>query len=240
MDNVASLSALQAITYILPVIILPYLFRVIGPEKFGLIAFAQAFVQYFMILTDYGFSISATKEISVCRNEHAKVCAAFSSVMTVKIALAFLSLAMLGTIVYLIPKFRNDWMVYIFSFGAVVGNTIFPVWFFQGTEKMKYIADLNIVGGIIFALFIFIFVRGPQDYLMVPLANSCVFLVTGVMGQYIVFRRFGVSFKFPGYKSVRRQLKAGWDIFISIAAINAYTTTRIFTVGLLTDNTITG
>ncbi len=240
MNNVASLSVLQAVTYLLPIIILPYLFRVIGPEKFGLIAFAQAFVQYFMILTDYGFSISATKEISLCRDEHAKISNVFSSVMTVKIALAFLSLLTLGIIVYFIPKFRHDWIVYVFSFGAVVGNTLFPVWFFQGTEKMKHIADLNIIGGIIFTLFIFLFVRGPQDYLMVPLINSCVFLITGIMGQYIVFRRFRVSFKFQGYKNVRRQLVAGWDIFISIAAINAYTTTRIFTVGLLTNNTITG
>jgi PST family polysaccharide transporter len=105
---------------------------------------------------------------------------------------------------------------------------------------MRYIANLNIIGGIILALLIFLFVRGPKDYLMVPLINSCVFLITGVLGQYIVFRRFRVSFKFQGYKSVRRQLAAGWDIFISIAAINAYTTTRVFTVGLLTNNTITG
>lgn len=238
--NVASLSALQAITYLLPVIILPYLFRVIGPEKFGLISFAQAFVQYFMILTDYGFSISATKEISLCRDEHHKVCAVFSSVMTVKIILAALSLVVLGVIVYFIPKFKADWMVYVFSFGAVVGNTLFPVWFFQGTEKMKHIADLNIIGGIVMVTFIFIFVRGPHDYLMVPLINSSVFLITGILGQYIVFRRFGILFKFPEYKTVRKQLKAGWDIFISIVAINAYTTTRIFTVGLLTNNITTG
>ena len=48
LHNVTSLSSLQVITYLLPIIIVPYLFRVIGPEKFGLIAFAQAFVQYFM------------------------------------------------------------------------------------------------------------------------------------------------------------------------------------------------
>lgn len=240
MGNFASLSALQAITYFLPVIILPYLFRVIGAEKFGLIAFAQAFVQYFMILTDYGFNISATKEISLCRDEHAKVCKVFSAVMTVKIALALISFVILGLIVYFVPKFRNDWLVYALSFGAVAGNTLFPIWFFQGTEKMKHIADLNIAGGIIYALCIFFFVRAPEDYLMVPLITSAVFMVTGILGQYIAYRRFDITYALPGYNNVRRQLKAGWDIFISNVAINAYTTTRVFAIGLLTTNTITG
>ncbi|MFA5271089.1 MAG: flippase [Candidatus Omnitrophota bacterium] len=240
MHNAASLSLLQIVTYILPLIIVPYLFRVLGAEKFGLIAFAQAFIQYFMILTDYGFSISATKEISLCQNEYAKVCRAFSSVMIVKVILSIFSLLILGALVYFIPKFRNDWLVYILSFGAVIGNTLFPVWFFQGKEKMKYITNLNIIGGIIFAIFIFSYVKGPGDYLMVPLLNSSVFLITGIMGQYIAFRSFKVTFKFEGYKNVHQQLRAGWDVFISIAAINAYTNTRVFILGLLTNNNITG
>ncbi len=240
LSNAASLSLLQIVTYALPLVIVPYLFRVLGAEKFGLIAFAQAFIQYFMILTDYGFSITATKEISLCTNEHAKVCRAFSSVMIVKMLLSFLSLLMLGAMVYFIPKFKADWLVYILSFGQVIGNTLFPVWFFQGKEKMKYITNLNIIGSIIFAFFIFYYVKGPQDYLMVPLLNSSVFLITGIMGQYIAFRGFKVTFKFEVYKNIREQLRAGWDVFISIAAINAYTNTRVFILGLLTNNNITG
>jgi len=240
MQNAASLSLLQIITYILPVILIPYLFRVLGPEKFGLIAFAQAFVQYFMIVTDYGFSITATKEISLCRNEHAKVSKAFSSVMIVKISLACISFLLLCVIVYCIPKFRNDWLVYILSFGAVIGNTLFPIWFFQGTEKMKYITVLNSAGGVILTFLILLCVKGPGDYLMVPLITSSVLLITGFSGLYIVFKKFRVSFKFQKYKNIRQQLKAGWDIFISVAAINAYTSTRIFILGLLTNNSITG
>ena len=240
LHNVVSLSRLQVITYLLPIVILPYLFRVLGPERFGLIAFAQAFIQYFMILTDYGFNICATKEISLCHDDRAKVSKVFSAVMTIKIVLVFLSSLILGTVVYFVPKFNNEWIVYVLSFGMVVGNAIFPVWFFQGIEKMKYIANLNIIGQIIYTGSIFCFVRAWQDYLMVPLINSFVLLITGLWGQYIVFRKFGVSFQWPGYKNIRYQLKGGWNIFISNVAINAYTTTRVFAVGLLTNNIMTG
>jgi O-antigen/teichoic acid export membrane protein len=55
-----------------------------------------------------------------------------------------------------------------------------------------------------------------------------------------VFKKFKVGFVFPGYRQTWQQLKEGWDIFSSIVAINAYTATRVFAVGLLTNNTLTG
>lgn len=240
MHNVTSLSGLQLVTYLFPIIILPYLFRVIGPEKFGLIAFAQAFVQYFMILTDYGFSVSATKEISLCLENKTKVCNVVSAVMTIKTILAFLSLLVLCIVVYFVPRFKDDWMVYALSFGAVIGNTLFPAWFFQGSESMKYTAKLNIIGEFAFAFSIFLFIHGPNDYLLVPTITSLTALFTGLLGQYILFARFKLSLQMPNPKDLRQQLQAGWNVFISVVAINAYTTTRVFAVGLLTNNTLTG
>ena len=240
LDNAFSLSTLQGINYILPIVILPYIIRVIGPEKFGLIAFAQAFVQYFMILTDYGFNFSATREISLCREQKNKVCTIFYSVIAIKIILALVSFLILILVLRFIPKFKNDWLLYVFSFGTVIGNTLFPVWFFQGTEKMKYISGFNIIAGVIYTLGIFIFVKRPADYLYIPLINSLVYLGTGILGLYVVFKKFSLPFILPIYTDIKGQLKSGWNIFYSIVAINAYTTTRIFAVGLLTNNVLTG
>ncbi|MEI6831146.1 MAG: oligosaccharide flippase family protein [Candidatus Omnitrophota bacterium] len=240
LENFISLTTLQGISYLLPLVVLPYLIRVIGMEKFGLIAFAQSLVQYFMIITDYGFSLSATRAISLVGEHKKKVSAIFSSVMTVKLMLALFSFLILLSILHFIPKFKNDWLVYVLSFGAVLGNTLFPVWFFQGKEKMSYITIINVIAGLTYAVLIFVLVKSPQDYLLVPLLNSSLFLISGIWGLYIAFRKFKLEFILQNYIGIKNELKTGWNIFISAVSVNAYTTTRIFAVGLLTNNVLTG
>ncbi len=238
--NVVSLSQLQIISYVVPIIILPYIFRILGAEKFGLISFAQAFVQYFIILTDYGFNVSATQEISLNHEDKARVSRIHAAVMTIKTVLVLFSFLILLAMVHFIPKFRHDELVYVLSFGAVVGTALFPQWYFQGTETMKYIAHFNIIGALLYGFLIIIFVKAPGDYLAVPIITSAVAITVGLLSQYFVFKELGLPWKFPHIKDISTQLKAGWNVFISVVAINTYTTTRIFAVGLLTNNSLTG
>jgi len=240
LSNFMSLSVLQGANYVLPLITLPYLVRVLGPEKYGLIAFAQAFIQYFNILTDYGFNLSATREISIHRDNAQKVSEIFSSVMIIKFCLLVLSFVIMSILVFSFWKFRQDWLIYYLTFGMVVGQVLFPVWFFQGMERMKYITFLNITAKLIFTFAIFVFIRQASDYIYVPLLNLFGYLVAGALALRIVFRGFKVGFKVPSYSSLIHQLKEGWYIFISQVAISGYNSSRLFAVGLFTDNTITG
>lgn len=239
-ENFLSLSALQALNYLLPLVTLPYLVRILGPEKYGLISFAQAFIGYFIILTDYGFHFSATREVSINREDKEKVTEIFSSVITVKFLLGLVSLSILVLMLVFIPKFRVDWPVYVFTFGMVLGNILFPVWFFQGMERMKYITIINIVAKGIFTICIFIFIRRVSDYLYVPLINSLGYLVAGVLGLNIAFKNFKLKFILPTIKSIKHQLREGWHIFISTVSISLYTVSNTFILGLFTNNTIVG
>jgi len=239
-ENFFSLSFLQVANYIFPLITLPYLARVLGPEKFGLISFAQAFIGYFVILTDYGFNLSATREIAIYREDKEKVSEIFSSVMVIKFFLFFLSLGIMSAIIFTFEKFRQDWDIYYLTFGMVLGQVLFPVWFFQGMEKMRYITFLNVLAKLIFTIAIFIFVKRSSDYLYVPLLNSLGFILAGILALWIVFKDFGVFFRIPSFKDLKYQLKEGWYIFISTVAISLYTISNTFILGLFTNNVIVG
>ncbi|MCK9572448.1 MAG: flippase [Candidatus Omnitrophica bacterium] len=240
LENFFSLSSLQGVNYVLPLIVLPYLIRVLGPEKIGLIAFAQSFVQYFVILTDYGFNLSATRQIALYRERKEQLHQIFTSVLAVKLILVIISFFLMMLIVNLFPRFKQDWLIYALSFGAVLGNALFPSWLFQGTEKMKYTALLNIACGILYAASIIIFIKKPQDFLYVPLFNSIFFILTGLLGLFTAFKMFNLSLVNRSVNDILKQLKTGWDYFISVVAINTYTASRVFAVGLLTNNTFTG
>lgn len=239
-ENIVSLSGLQFASYILPLITLPYLTYVLGPDKFGLTQYAISLITYFQMFTDYGFNLSATRELAIVREDKEKVSEIFNSVMLIKILLTLLSLTVLIAIITFVPKFGSDADVYLLTFGIVVGNVLFPTWLFQGLEYMKYTSILNIIGKVIFTVLIFVFIHQTSDYLLVPVINSFGYIVVGLLGIYIALTKFDIKLSVPKMDSVMYQLEEGWHVFLSTIAINMYTTTNTFLLGLLTNNTLVG
>lgn len=240
LDNIMSLTGIQLVQYLLPLVTFPYLTRVLGPANFGRVAFAVAFIGYFQILTDYGFNLSATREISINRENKKKISEIYSSVMVTKLILMFLTFILMLVIISSFERFQGDPLLYIFTFGLVVGAVLFPVWFFQGVERMRYISVLRILSSLIYTALIFLIVRGPNDYLYVPLINSIGFIIVGVYSQHVVRREFKVKFVMPTLEDVKRQLVEGWHLFISMLAVSLYTTSNRFILGLLVNNTTLG
>lgn len=239
-SNFLSLFVLQGLNYILPLITVPYLVRTLGPEKYGVIVFATAFITYFQVVTDYGFNLSATRRISINRNNKSELDEIFSSVMLIKFVLTIMCFIFFIIIVLNFKKFQGYYKIYIYTYGMVIGNFLFPIWFFQGMERMKYITIVNVLGKLFFTVLIFILVRSSVDYLKVAWLNSLSFIMIGIISLLIVYFKFKIRFKMPTIEILKRDLKEGWYIFTTSFLTNILTSTGTFVLGLFTTEKIVG
>ncbi|HDR7240046.1 MULTISPECIES: flippase [Bacillus cereus group] len=238
--NFLSLLSVQGVNYLLPLITLPYLLRTLGPEKFGIIAFAQALIQYFVLLTDYGFNLTATKEISINRKDKGELSRIFSTVMSIKLALMVISFIILMCILYIVEKFGVNWEIYVLTFGMVLGNVLFPIWFFQGLENMKVISVLNAISKLFFTVSLFIFVKTAEDFYLVPALTSVGYITVGIISLVIIKGKYDLVIVKPKFRDIQKELREGWDIFISTISVSLYTISNTFILGIFTNNTITG
>jgi len=218
LSNFFSLSALQGVNMILPLVTLPYLVRVLGVENFGLVNFSLSIVMFFNILVSFGFGLSATREISIHRENHQKVTNIFSSVITIQIFLAILSFLILSLLIFFIDIFRKDAMLYYASFGVVIGTVLFPTWFFQGMERMKYITYINVSFRVIFTALIFVFVQEESDYIYVPILNSMGAILGGIYSLFVIYRLFKVNIILPDINIIKEQFISSYHFFLSRVA----------------------
>lgn len=239
-SNFMYLSFLQGANYFLPLLTFPYLVKVLGIEYFGLLALATALVAYFAIITDYGFNLTATKEISLYREDKDKVEEIFSAVMSIKLVLLFLSFLVLFTLTLIFESLYVYQSIYLLTFGNVIGQVLFPIWFFQGMEQMKYITYLNLISKSIFTLAIFMFVSQKEDLYLVPLFISVGSCIAGILALSIIYYNFKISFKFQSKKTLIYYLKEGWHIFLSRLYVSIYTKTNMILLGVFTNNLVVG
>ena len=240
LSNFFSLSTLHGVNMILPLITLPYLVRVLGVENFGLINFSLSIIMYFNILVSFGFELSATREISINRDDMKKVSEIFSTVMLIKAVMAFISLLILSILVVSIDALQEQVMLYYVTFGIVFGNAIFPSWLFQGMERMKYITYINVASRVAFTLLIFVLVKNSADFIYVPLLNSLGAVIGGVYSLWLVFKLFDVQWERPSKKMVIEQFKDSYHFFLSRVANNGSRYYAITIIGIYFGNVTVG
>lgn len=238
--NIFYLYLLQIAQYVLPLLTLPHILITLGPEYFGILAFATVTVTYFQLIIDYGFNLSATQKIATNKNSQAFVNDIFNSVMFIKLALVIFCGFILFILVLSFEKLNEHFLVYVFSFLAVSFNSLFPIWLFQGMEEMKTSSLFNIANKTVFTICTLSLVSKPDHYVFVPFFTMLGALLSAGWSILYVKKKFLIQFSIPSKKFIQEQIYDGWEIFTSKIAISLYTTSVTFILGIFTNNTMVG
>lgn len=238
--NFSYLFLLQTANYIIPLILLPYLTHVLGAENFGKISFVQAFVAYFILITEYGFNTSVTREIVRFREDKMKLTRVFWTTTITKILFALAGLITLGVLFSISPKLRIMSGLILIAFTGVLSSILFPLWLFQGLEKMAYITWLNLIPRVLVLVGTLLFVKMESDFLLALAIQSGGILLSSIACSFLIVKQKIVGFYLPDGKDIKSAITEGWHIFISGVATNFYTTTNIVVLGFLTNDAVVG
>ena len=238
--NFGYLSLLQVAGYVFPLISMPYLARVIGAEGFGKIAFASAIVVWIQTISDWGFNLTATRDVAQNRDDKELVSRIFSNVLWARSVLTLLSGIILLVVVLLVPYLRENADVIFVTFLLVPGYILFPEWFFQAIEKMKYTTLFNLLLKLTFTVAVFVFIHKREDYLIQPLLTTIGYLLCGIGALYLIFKKWGYTLYKPQGTEILKTIRNSTDVFINNLMPNLYNSFSVMLLGFFGGSTANG
>ncbi len=228
--DVFYLIALQGVNYIAPLLVLPYLMVVLGTEKFGYIGFSLSVTQYFMLIVDFGFNLSATKKIALLKDDKESLSEIFSSTLFAKIILLVISFFL-----FIIISHVNRFEVYketmSIMFIMVIANAFNFVWFFQGIGKIRVISIINSIVKLSILPLTFLFVKSSADFIIAASIQVLVYVFSSIICVgYLLYYRLTLL-KIINISLIVKELKDSFPIFLSIAATTIYTASFVIVLG---------
>lgn len=238
--NIFSLSILQLITYTVPLVLLPFLVRTLGVDNYGKTIFAQSFCAYFLIITDFGFNLSASREVSLARDNTNKLSIIYSKTIYSKLFLLCISFFIFFLVYIFTDFFKNNLELFLISFLVVVGNAFTPIWLFQGLEKMNELVISNVISKCFLVVFMFLFVTSPGDILRVPFIYGCSSVFLMLVLNTISIYRVKVRFVKVTFFDIKLTIYDSSQYFMSRVANEGLMNSVTFLIGLKFGDIILG
>ncbi|MBS9898251.1 oligosaccharide flippase family protein [Vibrio alginolyticus] len=229
--NAIMLMTMQLFNMIAPFIVLPYLSRIFGVDDYGIYLIAMSCCAILLIFTDFGFSLSATYEISKNREIKHKVESIFSSIFFAKLILIFiLSIVSFFYTSYYSEQISSILVFLIFINVAV--QSFIPTWFFQGIERVKHVMIYNVASRLVFVISVLLIIDNSskvEDVFLIYFLSNVISLFLSIKTMY----QIGYKIRKVSLKSALSSLTKSFPFFISRAMVATYTTANTLIVGSL-------
>lgn len=201
--NTGYLTAVEIMRMLLPFVALPYVIRTIGADRYGTVVFAQTIISYFVIFINFGMDVSAVKDVSIHRNNRKELDKIVSTVLLLKFILFLLAFIILAIGIISISYLRSEYLLYLFAFISCLSEILFPIWFYQGIEKMKYLTIIRFSSIFFYTIAVFFFIRTSEDYKYVALLQSLGLIVSGIISFYVLVKVESIHLLRPTVKDLK-------------------------------------
>lgn len=220
--NALNLYAIQGANILIPLLSLPYLGRALGTTGFGTLALSQLILQYIILMTDFGFNLTATRRISNTKDDPKAVSKILYETTVVRLFLAIFGIALALLTSYAIPSFGDARLVIEISFLAVIGSLLTPAWLFHGIEKNSTLAAITIAPRLAFLIPTALYISSPDDLILAAFFQFLPQLTTGLLSVIWILALSPYRFSRPTISGILLSAKDGYHIFASSILTSIY------------------
>jgi len=191
LENYSFMTALSIFSTLIGILIYPYVIRMTGKDAYGTYVYAFTIATIFQVLLDFGIDSPCAKAIVQAKEDISEQSRIVSTVLALKAAIIVACCAVFALCVYAVPFMRHNELLCWITFAQLIATSLFPVWYFQGLKKMKFVTYINLglrLGTIPFILWL---VHTPEDIGLYAFIVMCS-IVLGTLIAYICLLADGI------------------------------------------------
>ena len=227
--NIFYLLLMQGGNYLVPIILIPVIISRLSLEVYGIIALAQGIMVLFTSLADFGFNMTGTRLISQATDNRSTL---INQIISIKTLNLIVGLICLLAITHLIPSWKAHTFLIVTSYAITIGHGYFPVWYFQGIQKMGFILVLNSLSRILYLILVIFFVTNPSDAWLVNVFNGFTLLLASFVAIQLIRQKEGkINLDFSA--ETWYQYRLNWKIFGSNLAGDVYRSSAMIIAGFV-------
>lgn len=150
----------KLISYIVPLIVTPYVSRLFGAEGIGIYSYTTANVTYFVLFCMLGIEGYGQRLIAINRDNQEETSRLFWELAILHAVTSLVSLVSYGVLIVCFSRYRTYYLInFITVFAAVIDFN----WFFVAYERFKFISMRNCILKILTLVLTFGLVHTKQD-----------------------------------------------------------------------------
>lgn len=223
---------LQILKYLFPLLLIPYLTRILGTEGYAVYAYVLSFMGVVQTIADFGFTLSGTKKVVDLKGDTAALSRLVGAITVARLMLLCGLFFCVMVVTRFIPIMAENTVYVIWAFFATAGRTVLPDFIFQGNERMgplttRYFASK----GVQVALTILL-VRGPGDLILVAVADVLSEIVDIAWSYRAQKRLFGVGIARPTFKESFEELRVSAIYCVSNVSSSLFSGFTTVIIGL--------
>ena len=235
--NIFYTSILTTSNYIFPLIVYPYVSRVLGVTNIGLCNFIDNIINYFILFSMMGITIMGNRQIASERAKGHQINASFSSLFFINGLTTLLAILVLILLTVYNPILNENKEMMAYGALKVISNFFLIEWFYKGLEDFKFITIRTIIVKCLFIISVFIFVKNTNDYKIYYLLS--VLMITGNSIINMIYSRHFARFNIRLIK-LRNIIKPYFMLGVYMLLTSLCTTFNVVYLGFVTNDTQVG